>query len=83
MNYKVSSHAPVRGHQSVLGAGRDGYSGFKSCPREGASVLSGLFRRSAHVSSHAPVRGHLPRYRLSTASSYVSSHAPVRGHLYS
>ena len=58
MNYKVSSHAPVRGHQSVLGAGRDGYSGFKSCPREGASVLSGLFRRSAHVSSHAPVRGH-------------------------
>ena len=58
MNYKVSSHAPVRGPQSVLGAGRDGYSGFKSCPREGASVLSGLFRRSAHVSSHAPVRGH-------------------------
>ena len=55
----VSSHAPVRGHPASAGASARTTVCFKSCPREGASVVLMLDYPDEKVSSHAPVRGHL------------------------
>ena len=53
---------------------------FKSCPREGASVVRGCTNYHCSVSSHAPVRGHQCAKRIVSDYLEVSSHAPVRGH---
>ena len=77
----VSSRAPVRGHPStsIIG-GRS--QGFKSCPREGASInLAPGFLSILIVSSSAPVRGHPKAAFITYQIHRVSSRAPVRGHL--
>ena len=56
----VSSHAPGRGHPRRRSAPGSRSSGFKSCPREGASRAAGVALHGCRsVSSHAPGRGHL------------------------
>ena len=77
---EVSSRAPVRGHPStsIIG-GRS--QGFKSCPREGASLnLAPGFLSILIVSSRAPVRGHPKAAFITYQIHRVSSRAPVRGH---
>ena len=80
--FLVSSRAPVRGHRGPGPAAGQRYAGFKSCPREGASLnLAPGFLSILIVSSRAPVRGHPKAAFITYQIHRVSSRAPVRGHL--
>ena len=82
MNYKVSSHAPVRGHlrHDAFITRHENVSSHAPVRGHLKSINKSLYDR--YVSSHAPVRGHPWRtFRLKNRKK-VSSHAPVRGHLF-